>query len=55
MLIIPLEGCGQRRTPEEPGVIEVMTGAQHVETYKKARSKLQDVNKSLEDRYRDID
>ena len=55
MAVISLAGCGQRRTPEEPGVIEVMTGAQQIETYKKAKTKLQDVNKALDERYRDID
>jgi len=47
-------GCGENKSGE-PGVVDYMTGAEQVRTYRKAKSQLEGVNKTLEKRYQEID
>ena len=66
-LIISLSGCvceippetkkekteTKKEEPKEPGVIDYMTGREHIRVYKRTKSKLDAINKKLEERYQD--
>lgn len=49
-----LSGCSEKED-QGPGIVEHMTGSEHIKNYKNTKSKLEDINKSLEERYQDID
>jgi len=53
-LLMSASGCGENKSGE-PGVVDYMTGAEQVRTYRKAKSQLEGVNKTLEKRYQEID
>ena len=54
ILAVFLCGCAEE-TPvsheKEPGVVEYMTGAEQLKTYKETESRIGDINKQLEKRY----
>ncbi len=54
ILAVFLCGCVEE-TPisheKEPGVVEYITGAEQLKTYKETESKIEDINKKLEERY----
>ena len=53
-------GCGNQtptsveKEEAEPGVIDYLTGAEHIKQYKKIKSKIEDINKSREERFNDF-
>ena len=57
VVVIALQRCDieGRKESDEPGVIETLTGALHIKTYRRAKSKLEDVDRKLERRYREIE
>jgi NADH dehydrogenase FAD-containing subunit len=48
-LLLVGQGCS-KNNDEEPGVAEYLTGAQHLKTYKKARTQLEDIGKAADER-----
>ena len=45
-------GCGsEKSSSSEPGIIEQMAGAPQLESYKKTKSKIEDIKKTSQDRY----
>ena len=54
ILAILLCGCAEEAPvsdKEEPGVVEYMTGAEQLKTYKQTETKIEDINRKLENRY----
>ena len=54
MLALFLCGCAEKAPvpqEKEPGIAEYMTGAEQLKTYKETESKIEDINRKLEDRY----
>ena len=55
-----LSGCAKEAAgpveeeTSEPGVIDYLTGAEHIKQYKKMKSKLEDINKSRQEQYDDF-
>jgi len=43
--------CGCSGKTDEPGVVEYMAGAEHIKAYERTKSKIQDIDKSLKERY----
>ena len=52
-IMINLSGCMGENSGES-GIINHLTGAQQVKTYSKAKTQIQDINKTLEKRYQEI-
>lgn len=52
VVLLSISGCGEEKSekPANPGVVEYMTGAQHIKAYDRTKSKLDDINKTLEER-----
>ena len=51
---IILYGCSQGK-PEEPGVIEVLSGKTQLETYKKVKSTIEKIDKSRSEQYQGLE
>lgn len=47
-------GTHKKKTTE-PGVTDYMVGAEQLKTYQKAKSKMEEINKTLEKRYQEIE
>ena len=54
MVLTLTVGCSDKSS-DEPTVVEQITGAEQIKTYKKTRSKIDDVKKDLELRYQITD
>jgi len=54
LLSMCVSGCTESKSTD-PGVIDHITGAGQIRTYKKARSKIENINKVLEKRYQEIE
>ncbi|MDP8299311.1 MAG: hypothetical protein P9L88_05365 [Candidatus Tantalella remota] len=47
-------GCGEQGA-DEPGVVEYVTGKEQIKTYEKAGVKIDEINRTLKERYRETD
>jgi len=52
-VIVLISGCAEEKNGEA-GIVEHLTGVQQVKTYSKAKTQIQDINKTLEKRYQEI-
>jgi len=47
-------GCGRSEEkaskPNEPGVVDYITGREQIKTYQKTKSKIEDINNTLQER-----
>jgi hypothetical protein len=53
ILTIFLLGCAKDSSTTdkpEPGIVDYITGAEQIETYKRTKSKVEDINKTLKER-----
>ncbi|MBN1353467.1 MAG: hypothetical protein JW994_02210 [Candidatus Omnitrophica bacterium] len=48
-------GCGSGEKPAEPGVIETMSGKSQFDTYKKLKSSIEEINKTKEEQYNEME
>lgn len=54
-------GCSRKdaEAPEKeaaaPGVVDYLTGAEHIRSYKKAKSKIEGIKSSLEQQYQEME
>ena len=54
--LLLMSGCSEEKTEDKATeVVEYMTGAQHIKAYERTKSKLDDINKTLEERNEGID
>ena len=59
-LVVFLCGCGAKQSKpgnekaEEPGIVETMTGVTEAKTYQKTRSKIEDIDKTMKERYQEV-
>ena len=47
-------GCAEKKS-DEPGMIDYLSGGVQLKMYKKTKSKLEDINKTLKERYQEIE
>ena len=52
-LAASVAGCSQKESGE-PGVVDHLSGSEQLQTYKKARAKIEDLSKALEERGQEI-
>ena len=56
IIMIPaifLAGCANETSTtdeREPGIVDYITGAEQIKTYKKTKSKIEEINKTTEER-----
>jgi len=56
ILTICLCGCSEEssiseKETTEPGVVDYITGAEQIKTYKRVKSKIEDINKTSKERF----
>lgn len=57
IMILPLMfslGCAEKES-SEPGVVEYMTGAAQLDTYKKTKVKIEDIDNKRKENYQEIE
>jgi len=60
-VLLSLYGCSNnkpdthKKKTREPGVADYMVGGQQLKTYQKTKSKINDINKTLDNRYKEIE
>ena len=48
-LAISISGCSQKESAE-PGVVDYLSGAEQLKTYKQTRTKIEDLGKAVKER-----